>query len=242
MRIGAITIGQSPQPDLLDEIITPEFKGVEFIEAGALDGLVAPQIAALAPRRGEAGLVTRLRDGSTVTVSEALLAPLVEQCLRRLEDAGAEATMLLCTASFRSLAAKRPFFRPYHLVRAVVEAVLTQGTLAVVVPDESQRESALAAWRLPGKEVISAALPPYEPSREYFTALLAVLHQCQPGLVVLDCMGYNGATQEQLTKALRLPVVSPRMVLAAVLAAFVAASPQSPHRGAAASKRQGGRK
>ncbi len=240
MRIGAITIGQSPRPDLLEEIITPELRSVEFIQAGALDGLAALEIAALAPRPGEPGLVTRLRDGSTVTVSEEQLAPLVERCLRRLEDTGVEATLLLCTAGFRSFSAQRPFFRPYHLLRAVVEAVLTQGVFAVVVPDESQVEHACAAWRLPGREVVSAALPPYEPSGEQLAALLAQLHRYQPGLVVLDCMGYSCATQEQLTKALRLPVVSPRMVLAAVLSAFVAAFPRGRNSGTTLGD-QGGR-
>jgi len=240
MRIGAITIGQSPRPDLLEEIITPELRGVEFVEAGALDGLRAEEISALAPRPDEPALITRLRDGSTVEVSEELVAPLVSQCLRRLEESGVEATMLLCTAGFRSLVAQRPLFRPYQLLRAVARAVLAQGTLAVVVPEESQLPATLAAWQLLGLEVIGMALPPYHPSAEELSSLVAFLRSHQVGLVVLDCLGYDCATQDHLTRASGLPVLLPRTVLAAVLTAFVASSRQRATGGLDASAGQGG--
>ena len=44
MKIGALTIGQSPRNDLIPEI-EAFFKGAEIIQLGALDGLSKEQIA-----------------------------------------------------------------------------------------------------------------------------------------------------------------------------------------------------
>ena len=48
MKIGTLTIGQSPRNDLIPEI-EAFFKGAEIIQLGALDGLSKEQIADLAP-------------------------------------------------------------------------------------------------------------------------------------------------------------------------------------------------
>ena len=50
MKIGTLTIGQSPRNDLIPEI-EAFFKGAEIIQLGALDGLSKEQIADLATTR-----------------------------------------------------------------------------------------------------------------------------------------------------------------------------------------------
>ena len=56
MKIGALTIGQSPRNDLIPEI-EAFFKGAEIIQLGALDGLSKEQIADLAPSGGVQALM-----------------------------------------------------------------------------------------------------------------------------------------------------------------------------------------
>ncbi|MBC7187083.1 MAG: AroM family protein [Calditrichaeota bacterium] len=223
MRIGAITIGQSPRPDILGELLAPELRAVEFVEAGALDALAPQQIAALAPRPTEPALVTRLRDGSVVKVSAARIAPLLRDCVQRVEQADVAASVLLCTADFDFLRSEHRLFRPAQLLRAAANALVAQGVLAVVVPEESQAAGASQEWLVPERQVVVATLPPYDPSPAQLARLVEQLRRNDLDLVVLNCMGYGRATQQHLARALRVPVLSPRLVLAAVLSAFVAA-------------------
>lgn len=223
MRIGAITIGQSPRPDILAELIAPELRSVEFIEAGALDELAPQQIAGLAPGPEEPILVTRLRDGSVVRVSAVRIAPLLRDCVRRVEQADVAASVLLCTANFDCLRTEHPLFRPAQLLRAAAKALVTQGALAVVVPEESQAVGTTQDWHVPNRRVVVATLPPYDPSHAQLARLVEQLRRDDLDLVILNCMGYGRATQQHLASVLRVPVLSPRVALAAVLSAFVAA-------------------
>ena len=58
MKIGAITVGQSPRTDVTGDIL-PIFQGkIELIERGALDGLTREDIARFAPRGDDYVLVS----------------------------------------------------------------------------------------------------------------------------------------------------------------------------------------
>ena len=73
MKIGALTIGQSPRNDLIPEI-EAFFKGAEIIQLGALDGLSKEQIADLAPSGDDEILVSKLKDDSKGRTSCAAAA------------------------------------------------------------------------------------------------------------------------------------------------------------------------
>ena len=49
MKVGAITIGQSPRADVVQELLPLMGEQVELIQAGALDGLTREDIQAFAP-------------------------------------------------------------------------------------------------------------------------------------------------------------------------------------------------
>ena len=70
MKIGALTIGQSPRNDLIPEI-EAFFKGAEIIQLGALDGLSKEQIADLAPSGDDEILVSKLKDDSWALMAES---------------------------------------------------------------------------------------------------------------------------------------------------------------------------
>ena len=50
LRVGTVTIGQAPRVDVTPDLMKILGPQVELVEAGALDGLGAEQIAAMAPR------------------------------------------------------------------------------------------------------------------------------------------------------------------------------------------------
>ncbi|WP_019119350.1 AroM family protein [Brevibacillus massiliensis] len=76
-RIGTVTIGQSPRVDIVPELLEMLGSDAEIVEKGALDGLSAEQVAAMAPTEQTEVLVTRLADGSSVTISDEAVIPRV---------------------------------------------------------------------------------------------------------------------------------------------------------------------
>src|SRR3546814_2978658 len=69
-RIAFVTIGQAPRVDLTPEILDRIDAPIDAAEFGALDDLSAAEVAAMAPRPGEASLCTRMRDGSEVVIGK----------------------------------------------------------------------------------------------------------------------------------------------------------------------------
>ena len=110
--IGLITIGQSPRTDVtpdLEPIFGPD---VKLLQAGALDGLTAQEIAAFAPEEGDYVLISKLRDGTSAVFAEKHILPRLQQCIRELEDQGAELIMFLCTGSFPAFESQVPLVFP----------------------------------------------------------------------------------------------------------------------------------
>ena len=64
LRVGTVTIGQSPRVDVTPDLRRILGDGIELVESGAHDGLRRERIAGMAPREGDYVLVTRLADGS----------------------------------------------------------------------------------------------------------------------------------------------------------------------------------
>ena len=88
MKVGAITIGQSPRTDVVQELLPLMGEQVELIQAGALDGLTREDIQAFAPGPEDYTLISRLRDGSSVMFAERHILPQLQQCIDRLEEQG----------------------------------------------------------------------------------------------------------------------------------------------------------
>ena len=69
IKIGAVTIGQSPRTDITED--AGRFFGdrVELLEFGALDRYTLEEAKQLQPIPGDYGLTSRLRDGTEVHFS-----------------------------------------------------------------------------------------------------------------------------------------------------------------------------
>ena len=95
IKIGAVTIGQAPRTDITDDIRPMLASNIELVEYGALDPYSYEEASEkFAPKKGESVLVSRMRDGRQVTMSEAAVIPLVQDCIHRAEEDGVQATVL----------------------------------------------------------------------------------------------------------------------------------------------------
>lgn len=220
---GALTIGQSPRPDIVPELkalVRTAGVDVDFIEAGALDGLTPGEIAALGPRPGESLLVTRLRDGHEVHVSEERVTPLVQAAVTRLEAAGASPVVLLCTDPFPGLRAAGLLVRPEPALRGLTEAAARGRHLGVVVPSPGQTRDAVTRWGGIAGEVTAVGVSPYGAPAEVARDLTDAARFLARGgaeLVVLDCLGFGIEAAKVVRRAARVPVVVARTALAVAI-------------------------
>jgi len=221
--VGVVTIGQSPRTDVVPDIAAALPAGTRVIERGALDHAGPAELARLAPARGEDLLVSRLRDGTEVTLAEARVVPLLQDAVDEVAGRGAAVVAALCTGTLAGIRCPRPLLMPGPLVRNLVTAAAPQGRisrLGVVVPAPDQIEPARADWSAAAGEVLVLAASPYGPPAGLARAADA-LAVWRPDLVVLDCLGFDGPMKQLVARAVEVPVVLPRTVLAGALAALL---------------------
>src|SRR6266567_5912388 len=105
--LGTLTIGQAPRPDVTPILDRHVPSSIKRIHRGLLDGLSHDEIAnAYAAEAGEAVLVTRLSDGSSVQLSAEKAHCALQGKLDTLEADGCNIVLLLCGA-FAGLRLKR---------------------------------------------------------------------------------------------------------------------------------------
>ena len=194
-RIAAVTIGQTPRPDLLEPLMARAGGSVAVIELGALDGLAAAQL----PVREQMGypLTTRLRDGTTVTLDEADLAPLVQRAIDRAEEAGAGVTLLLCAGGFGSATSHGTLVRPFDAALARLQE-LGARRVTVLVPFDGQAEPSRRKWAAAGFDVAPLVGDP---------ATLDVRWIADCHAIVLDYVGHAGRDVDGLRRRTQVPIV-----------------------------------
>jgi protein AroM len=212
-RITFVTIGQTPRADLVPEIVSSLPRPVEVVELGALDGLDAGAIAALAPGDDDHALVTRLRDESQVVIGKRWLTGRLQELLDATAPLATEATVLLCTGDFSLLRGPDLFFDAQHLVDRGVDA-LCHGAASVGLLVPLERQEGEHHYEPPaGQRLRTAHASPYEDAD--FEAVGAKLTDC--GLVVMHCMGYTEAQRDAVARGSGRPVLLARRLVAAAL-------------------------
>lgn len=209
-RLAFVTIGQSPRPDLVPEILERIGAPVEAVEAGALDGLSAAEVAALAPPPGEASLCTRMRDGSEVVIGKRRTRELLQKALDRLDGEGLDAIVLLCTGYFEHLHSRTLLIEAQRVVDATVDALsLGCRNLGVMLPLARQVEEFHV--RSDGERRVTAThYSPYSGNR--LEAAARAVAGCD--LVVMHCMGYSEAMRARTAELTKKPVLLARRIVA----------------------------
>jgi protein AroM len=202
MKIGVITIGQSPRSDLIPEFEQALGAGVEIIQKGALDEFKLEEVKQLHPEEGDYILVTRMRDGTEV-------------------KSGVELIVLLCTGEFPELACPIPLLKPDLILEKLVAAVLPSGLLAAVVPSSDQIPMLRRKWEKTGLSIFCESLSPYTGTENRMKAVALRIKEQKPDLVVLDCLGYSRKVQNFFRDIIGKPVILPRTLLGNLAGVFL---------------------
>jgi protein AroM len=220
IKIGFVTIGQSPRDDIVPEIAEILGPDIEIFERGALDGLMKAEIERLQPEKGHFPLITRLKDGSAAMLEKKKVAPLLRKQIKQLADLDLRLIALLCTEDFHRLEPQASLLQPSKLLFHSVVSFSEKGKLGVFVPLEEQIEGAKRKWKKTRMQIIVEALNPYLKSPEYDRALKKMRTK-KPDLVVLDCIGYSKEIKERIRLLLETPALLPRSVLARAILEFI---------------------
>jgi protein AroM len=192
--VAAISIGQTPRPDLVEELIAVLPDGAELREYGALDGV---DVASIPPIRFDAEnpLSTRLAGGQQVLVDEPWLAPNLQRAVDRAAAEGVDIGLLLCAASFGGVTAPFPMVRPSEAVAATLSARGIR-TALVVCPSPRQIPASEAKWRALGIDALMLGTPLPKGLDDVVEAAEGV------GAVILDYVGHPAKLIDRLEDAL----------------------------------------
>lgn len=213
MKIGMVTVGQSPRSDVVSEI-----KGilgnVEIVERGCLDELTKEEIESLKPEEAEPFLVTLLRDGSSIKVSKEKVANLLQLHIKELESEDVTLIVLLCTGDFSSIKSKKLIVEPGKLIRKLVQAILiSEKKLGVIIPSSEQIQQTMKKWS--NLNPVIAVASPYE-NPEKIEQAAKTLQAKNIDLTVLDCIGYTRQMKQKVKQATGKPAILARTIVARV--------------------------
>lgn len=211
--LGLLTLGHSPREDLEAPFRTCLPDNIPILMEGGLDACSATQIHSLALQQGDRPLHVITSGGSLVIQQEALLAPLTAAA-NNLALAGARFVVLLCTGDFPPIPAPVPVITPGQLLAGAARSVSEGGRLGVIIPGDSQRRTAEERWQRIGFEPVIYTAP-VKGDEQW---LIDRLHTAEVRQVVLDCISFSPALQQQLLRELDVPVWLPSRLAAHTVA------------------------
>ena len=217
VKIGAITIGQSPRDDIIRDIRPLLGEQIHLLQAGGLDGLSRGEIEAFAPQPGDYVLITKLRDGNSVVFAERYILPRLQACIDKLEEEGVQMILFLCTGDFPPVFhSKVPLIFPCKVLNGLIPALASRGKIAVVTPTQQQVAQAEKKWRVYVAEMTAIPASPYGPLEELDQAARQAA-ELDVDLVVMDCIGYTVEMKERFQAVSGKPVVLSRTLAARVV-------------------------
>lgn len=205
-------IGQTPREDITSPVRSGLPPETEVREYGFLDGASAEELDALRADEDEPCLVTRLRDGQSVTLSEKRLLPYARRALKRAEAEGAEIAVLMCTGEFPPLGGSIPLLTAHQLTHGRDDLPLPLG---VVAPEKRQEEQMRKWWGRTGPMLDFAS--PYG-AAERIAEAAERLTSLGARAICLDCMGYSEEQAELVAQRTGLPVFTPRRAVTQAIA------------------------
>jgi len=184
--IGFATIGQSPRTDLVPYLKERLPDHVRAIEAGALDGLSAGQIAELDDDGPGLHMVTLLRDGTSVRLSFDRVLPEMQAKVDGLVDQGANMVVILCGANWQAITAEVPVLNPGLLFPRAVQGLAGASRLAVIRPAAVQVPGTLREYRenLGLDATVTSAFPYDDNAVASATSAAKELRSAAPALVL----------------------------------------------------------
>ena len=211
-----VTIGQSPRPDVVPEVVASVGRAMTVIEAGALDGLDRAAVGRLAPQPGDETLVTRMADATEVHVAKREIVPRLGVCIQRLSR-DVDVIVVLCTGVFPEFHASVPLLEPQRLVDRIAQSVVgTGGRIGVLLPAAAQAEASRCKMAEYGLAATVAVASPYGPPQEVHRAG-ASFRTTAVQAIVMHCIGYDTKMKVAVREQSGKPVLLARSLVAKVL-------------------------
>ena len=202
-QIGALVIGQTPRPDLVDPLaaLLPH---VTIVQRGALDGLAPADLPD--PAGAAYPLTTRLRDGQLVTVPESFLLPRLQERLDELEAEGILTNILLCAGTFAGLGGRGTLINPFRITLAVAQSLGLQ-KLGLIVPIPEQAPPVAARWQAAGFATTVWAADILHQDATMLAHCQAQIQQHGLDALLLDYVGYPADAVANLRHNIPVPLL-----------------------------------
>jgi protein AroM len=199
--VGIYTIGQTPRPDLVDNLKRAAHT-FRFEIRGALDDLGQDQIPTCGP--GGYPLETRLRDGTRVVVDAVFLGERLQEAITEWDDR-VSAHLVLCAGAFPYLRARRILIQPFD---CAVGHFATCGlrSLEVVVPFAAQVTSSVRKWEAAGFSCRAHVLPDRSASGFVERWLPESMGETSADALVIDYVGLPAAALKRAQTEIGIPV------------------------------------
>ena len=151
-------------------------------------------------------------------MAERLVLPLVKDAIKKVHDAGAQVIVLLCTGEFPPLQIPNTLLVvPQPLIYGIGQALAQDSKLGVIRPSSDQIPQATRAWQSACQELVVEAASPYVAGDAIAVAANRLI-DAQVDMIIMDCMGYTKAMQEQVRAITGKPVLLARSLVARILA------------------------
>lgn len=221
-RISFVTIGCSPRPDIVPEMVSDILGGrtpgcIEIAEFGVLDGLEAAELDAMRAAPGEPEFATRDGGGNEISVSVERTERRLGNLLTRIDTLGFDLIVLLCTGTRIRPPANTLIIEAQRVVNSAIDALTTGGApLGIMVPYQTQIGS-LFGQHGASANIRFAAASPYD--GEPLAPRAEQLADCK--VTVMHCMGYSHAMRDELCAALPHHVLHARGIVASFVRQFL---------------------
>lgn len=216
MKVGIVTIGQSPRPDVVGEIKRVLGSGYEIIEAGALDSFTLEEVKKMKPKPGQGLLVTRMRDGTEVKITHDSVLPYMREAVTKLNEKQVKIILLLCTGRFPEFESDVLVVTPSKIVTGVTNAAIRKGRLGMILPSIQQVGGAPRTEEKDGLVTYYDSASPYGPIEEV-EALGDRLAKQKVDLTLLNCMGFDHNHKKIIMDKTGKPVIQSSSIVARVM-------------------------
>jgi len=184
---------------------------IEIVEFGVLDDLSPEEIDSLMPQAQETPLVSRLRDGKQVLLSEKRISELLPGAIDLMNTKmNVNAVGVLCTHEFPKKKHSCPVIFPTDYIKFIIDEILDVHKLGVVVPLDKQIEIAKRKWGRKRTVVVSKS--PYVQGQTW-NDITDALFEERVDTVILDCIGFKIQDRQKIYNLLSIPILLPRTIL-----------------------------
>ncbi|MGB7605409.1 MAG: AroM family protein [Lutisporaceae bacterium] len=217
IKIGAVTIGQSPRVDITEDIKDILGDEFEIVERGALDAYDYEYVSKyFYPEKGDTILVSRMRDGSQVKIGEEKIIPLLQECIGALEKQGCQMVLMLCTGKFPEFQHNTLLIRPQEMLQLTAQKLSDGSKIGVIIPDGDQADVIKHWWGRNGVEVELAVASPYKEWNNIIKAA-ETFKDKNVALIFMDCMGYSVKMKKSVREISGKPVLLARTLTARIV-------------------------